>query len=102
MERGIARGSGLIHEAVKAMTGGVTEDEVRAVRHRMGVRPVFKRIDTCVAEFEARTPNMYSTYEAPTFCEPENEEQPSDRKKGVILGGGPQRIGAWINRQRVV
>ena len=96
MERGIARGSGLIHEAVVAMTGGVTEEEVRALRHRLGVRPVFKRIDTCAAEFEAKTPYMYSTYEAPSFGEPENEAQPSDRRKIVILGGGPNRIGQGI------
>ncbi|WP_298669970.1 carbamoyl-phosphate synthase large subunit [uncultured Sphingomonas sp.] len=96
MERGIARGSGLIHEAVVAMTGGVTEDEVRALRHRLGVRPVFKRIDTCAAEFDARTPYMYSTYEAPSFGEPENEAQPSERRKIVILGGGPNRIGQGI------
>ncbi|GLV25183.1 carbamoyl-phosphate synthase large subunit [Sphingobium sp. Cam5-1] len=96
MERGIARGSGLIHEAVKAMTGGVTEMEVRSLRHKLGVRPVFKRIDTCAAEFEAKTPYMYSTYEAPLFGETENEAQPSDRKKVVILGGGPNRIGQGI------
>ncbi|MCM8729998.1 carbamoyl-phosphate synthase large subunit [Hephaestia sp. GCM10023244] len=95
-ERGIARGSGLIHDAVKAMTGGVTEAEVRALRHRLGVRPVFKRIDTCAAEFEAKTPYMYSTYEAPSFGVPENEALPSDRKKIVILGGGPNRIGQGI------
>jgi carbamoyl-phosphate synthase large subunit len=96
MERGIARGSGLIHEAVKAMTGGVTEAEVRELRHKLGVRPVFKRIDTCAAEFEAKTPYMYSTYETPIFGEAENEAQPSDRKKVVILGGGPNRIGQGI------
>ncbi|WEK42607.1 MAG: carbamoyl-phosphate synthase large subunit [Candidatus Sphingomonas colombiensis] len=96
MERGIARGSGLIHEAVVAMTGGVTEDEVRALRHRLGVRPVFKRIDTCAAEFDAKTPYMYSTYEAPSFGEPENEALPSERRKIVILGGGPNRIGQGI------
>ncbi|WP_339348123.1 carbamoyl-phosphate synthase large subunit [uncultured Sphingomonas sp.] len=96
MERGIARGSGLIHEAVKAMTGGVTEEEVREHRVKLGVRPVFKRIDTCAAEFDARTPYMYSTYEAPSFGEPENEAQPSDRRKIVILGGGPNRIGQGI------
>ena len=96
MQRGIARGSGLIHEAVKAMTGGVTEEEVREHRLRLGVRPVFKRIDTCAAEFDARTPYMYSTYEAPTFGEPEDESQPSDRRKIVILGGGPNRIGQGI------
>ncbi|KGB58417.1 carbamoyl-phosphate synthase large subunit [Sphingopyxis sp. SE2] len=91
-----ARGSGLIHEAVKAMTGGVTEAEVRSLRHKLGVRPVFKTIDTCAAEFQAQTPYLYSTYEAPTFGEPENEANPSDRKKVVILGGGPNRIGQGI------
>jgi carbamoyl-phosphate synthase large subunit len=91
-----ARGGGLIHEAVKAMTGGVTEAEVRSLRHRLGVRPVFKTIDTCAAEFEAQTPYLYSTYEAPTFGAPENEANPSDRKKIVILGGGPNRIGQGI------
>ena len=96
MENAIRRGSGLIREAVVAMTGGVTEEEVRALRHRLGVRPVFKRIDTCAAEFEARTPYMYSTYEAPTFGVPEDESQPSDRRKVVILGGGPNRIGQGI------
>ena len=96
MESAIRRGSGLVRDAVVAMTGGVTEDEVRALRHKLGVRPVFKRIDTCAAEFEARTPYMYSTYEAPSFGEPENEAFPSDRKKIVILGGGPNRIGQGI------
>jgi carbamoyl-phosphate synthase large subunit len=57
---------------------------------------VFKRIDTCAAEFEAKTPYMYSTYEAPTFGTPECEAQPSDREKIVILGGGPNRIGQGI------
>ena len=70
MDRAIAHGTGLIHDAVRAMTGGVTEKEVRELRHRLGVRPVFKRIDTCAAEFEAKTPYMYSTYEAPTFGSP--------------------------------
>ncbi|RVT43133.1 carbamoyl-phosphate synthase large subunit [Sphingobium algorifonticola] len=96
MQRAVARGSGLIREAVVAMTGGITEDEVRALRHRLGVRPVFKRIDTCAAEFEAKTPYMYSTYEAPSFGEPACESAPSDRKKIVILGGGPNRIGQGI------
>ena len=95
-KRATARGSGLIHEAVKAMTGGVTEAEVRDLRHRLGVRPVFKMIDTCAAEFQAQTPYLYSTYEAPTFGEPEDEANPSDRKKIVILGGGPNRIGQGI------
>jgi carbamoyl-phosphate synthase, large subunit len=94
--RATAHGSGLIHDAVKAMTGGVTEAEVRALRHRLGVRPVFKTIDTCAAEFQARTPYLYSTYEAPTFGEAECEANPSERKKIVILGGGPNRIGQGI------
>ena len=94
--RATASGRGLIHEAVKAMTGGVTEMEVRGLRHKLGVRPVYKTIDTCAAEFAAKTPYLYSTYEAPTFGEPENEANPSDRKKVVILGGGPNRIGQGI------
>nr|WP_315383884.1 carbamoyl-phosphate synthase large subunit [uncultured Sphingomonas sp.] len=92
----MARSSGLIGEVANAISGGVTETEVRKLRHRLGVRPVFKRIDTCAAEFEAKTPYMYSTYEAPTFGEPENEAEPSDRRKIVILGGGPNRIGQGI------
>src|SRR3546814_8408162 len=66
------------------------------LRHRLGVRPVFKAIDTCAAEFAARTPYLYSTYEAPTFGEPENEANPSSARKIVILGGGPNRIGQGI------
>jgi carbamoyl-phosphate synthase large subunit len=62
----------------------------------LGVRPVFKRIDTCAAEFEAKTPYMYSTYENPSFGAPECESTPSDREKIVILGGGPNRIGQGI------
>ncbi len=96
METAIRRGSGLIRDAIVAMTGGITEDEVRAHRHRLGVRPVFKRIDTCAAEFEARTPYMYSTYEAPSFGAPECESAPTAREKIVILGGGPNRIGQGI------
>jgi len=88
--------SGLLHDVVSAMAGATSEDEVRALRHRLGVRPVFKRIDSCAAEFEAVTPYMYSTYEGPLFGEPENEAAPSDRRKIVILGGGPNRIGQGI------
>jgi carbamoyl-phosphate synthase large subunit len=91
-----ARSRGLIHDAVKAMIGATTEEEVRALRHRLGVRPVFKRIDTCAAEFEARTPYMYSTYEAPSFGKAEDESQPTGGRKIVILGGGPNRIGQGI------
>ncbi len=91
-----ARRSGLLHDALRAMAGATSEDEVRALRHKLGVHPVFKRIDSCAAEFEAVTPYMYSTYEAPCFGEPENEAWPSDRRKIVILGGGPNRIGQGI------
>ncbi|WP_420140945.1 carbamoyl-phosphate synthase large subunit, partial [Sphingomonas sp.] len=96
MKQAQAHGSGIVHDAISAMAGAVTERDVRALRHKLGVRPVFKRIDTCAAEFEAKTPYMYSTYEAPSFGEPENEAQPSDKRKIVILGGGPNRIGQGI------
>ena len=87
---------GLIGEALHAMAGASTAAEVRALRHRLGVRPVYKRIDTCAAEFDAKTPYMYSTYEAPIFGEPESEAQPTDATKVIILGGGPNRIGQGI------
>ena len=77
------------------LTGG-TAAEIAAHRHGLGVRPVFKRIDTCAAEFAAKTPYMYSTYEAPSFGEPECESQPTAARKIVILGGGPNRIGQGI------
>jgi len=91
-----AKRSGLLHDALVAMAGATSEDEVRALRRKLGVLPVFKRIDSCAAEFEAITPYMYSTYEAPSFGEPECEAAPSDRRKVVILGGGPNRIGQGI------
>jgi len=73
-----------------------TEQEVRRARLNTGVKAVFKRIDTCAAEFEAQTPYMYSTYEAPMMGDVECEARPSDRQKVVILGGGPNRIGQGI------
>ncbi|MCH8615474.1 carbamoyl-phosphate synthase large subunit [Sphingomonas sp. SM33] len=91
-----AAGGGVVHAALKGITGGVTEAEVRAHRLKLGVRPVFKRIDSCAAEFEAATPYLYSTYEAPLFGEPEDEAEISDRRKIAILGGGPNRIGQGI------
>ena len=91
-----ARGGGIVHDAMKHMTGGVTEAEVRAHRVRLGVRPVFKRIDSCAAEFDAATPYLYSTYEAPLFGEPEDEAEVADARKVMILGGGPNRIGQGI------
>jgi carbamoyl-phosphate synthase large subunit len=74
-----------------------TEAEAREQRRGLGVRPVFKRIDTCAGEFRADTPYMYSTYETGALGQPpECESEPSDRKKAIILGGGPNRIGQGI------
>jgi carbamoyl-phosphate synthase large subunit len=78
-----------------AMLARRTEAEVAAAREALGVRPVFKRIDTCAAEFASDTPYMYSTYEG-GFGEPVCESRPTDRRKVVILGGGPNRIGQGI------
>ena len=73
------------------------ESEVAALRARLGVHPVFKRIDTCAAEFASLTPYMYSTYEsAAADGAPQCEADPSPRDKVVILGGGPNRIGQGI------
>ena len=69
---------------------GMSEREVRELRHALGVRPVYKTVDTCAAEFEARTPYHYSAYDE------ENEAIPSDRRKVIILGSGPNRIGQGI------
>ena len=74
-----------------------SEAAVRAARRALGVRPVFKRIDTCAGEFRADTPYMYSTYETGALGQaPECESEPSDRRKAIILGGGPNRIGQGI------
>ena len=75
---------------------GQSEETVRGKRLSLGVKSIFKRIDTCAAEFEAQTPYMYSTYENTTNEKVECESQPSDKKKVVILGGGPNRIGQGI------
>ncbi|UPH71500.1 carbamoyl-phosphate synthase large subunit [Abyssibius alkaniclasticus] len=83
-------------DARLARLTGLDEATIRATRGRLGVHASFKRIDTCAAEFEAQTPYMYSTYEAPAMGEVECESRPSDRKKVVILGGGPNRIGQGI------
>jgi carbamoyl-phosphate synthase large subunit len=74
---------------------GETAGAVAALRDRLGVHPVYKRIDTCAAEFASATPYMYSTYEG-GFGTPECEADPTDRRKVVILGGGPNRIGQGI------
>jgi len=74
-----------------------TEAAVRAARHGLGVRPVFKRIDTCAGEFRAETPYMYSTYETGVLGgQPDCESEPTGAKKAIILGGGPNRIGQGI------
>src|SRR5688500_9382235 len=67
-----------------------TEHEVRKKRHALGIRPVFKRVDTCAAEFATKTAYLYSTYEE------ECESAPSARRKVMVLGGGPNRIGQGI------
>ena len=67
-----------------------SEDEVREYRKRLGIVPVYKRVDTCGAEFESHTPYLYSTYET------EDEAAPTDRRKIMILGSGPNRIGQGI------
>ncbi len=72
------------------------EATVTALRHKLDVRPVFKRIDTCAAEFASPTAYMYSTYEPPFAGKPADEARPSDKKKIIILGGGPNRIGQGI------
>ncbi len=78
--------SGLLHDAMKAMAGATSESEIRELRRKLGIHPVFKRIDSCAAEFEAVTPYMYSTYEAPSFGEAEDEAAPvrpaQDRDSG--------------------
>ncbi|MCR5872839.1 carbamoyl-phosphate synthase large subunit [Phenylobacterium sp. J426] len=75
----------------------LTEKEVREQRRALGVRPVFKRIDTCAGEFRADTPYMYSTYEIGALGQiPDCESEPSGARKAIILGGGPNRIGQGI------
>src|ERR1700741_234570 len=83
-------------DARLAVLAQSTEAEITAKRHELDVRPVFKRIDTCAAEFASPTAYMYSTYEAPFAGKTADESAPSDRKKVVILGGGPNRIGQGI------
>jgi carbamoyl-phosphate synthase large subunit len=84
-------------DARLGVLAGQSEAEVRTLRHRLGVRPVFKRIDSCAAEFEAVTPYMYSTYETGALgSEPQCEAAPTAARKAIILGGGPNRIGQGI------
>ncbi|WP_395172587.1 carbamoyl-phosphate synthase large subunit [Roseibium alexandrii] len=83
-------------DARLASLAGADTDDVVKLRDQLNVHPVFKRIDTCAAEFASPTAYMYSTYEAPFMGAPACEANPSDRKKVVILGGGPNRIGQGI------
>ena len=83
-------------DARLAKLTGHAEEDLRELRNRLGVHPCFKRIDTCAAEFAALTPYMYSTYEAPIGDAAECESRPTDKKKIIILGGGPNRIGQGI------
>ena len=86
-------------DARLATLAGKTEAEVTAQRHALGVHPVYKRVDTCAAEYEAHTPYLYSTYEFDSdesAGAAEDEAAPSDREKIIILGGGPNRIGQGI------
>ncbi len=75
---------------------GVSALAVAAKRHELSVKPVYKRVDTCAAEFPSQTSYMYSAYEGDGLGVPECEAEPSDRPKVVILGGGPNRIGQGI------
>ena len=79
-----------------ARLSGKTEKDVRALRHKLSVRPVFKRVDTCAAEFTSLTPYMYSCYEGNGTTPAECESDPTSREKIIILGGGPNRIGQGI------
>jgi carbamoyl-phosphate synthase large subunit len=83
-------------DARLAKLSGKTEKDVRTQRRKLGVVPVFKRIDTCAAEFAALTSYMYATYEKPVGGKVACEANPSDKKKIIILGGGPNRIGQGI------
>lgn len=84
-----AKRSGLSDRRIAELRG-VTEGDIRTQRSKLNIRSVMKRVDTCAGEFKAETPYMYSTYEE------ENECRPTDRKKIMILGGGPNRIGQGI------
>ena len=78
-----------------SVLANLPETDIAALRQKLGVLPVYKRIDTCAAEFAAATPYMYSTYEG-GFGTPMCESDPTDRQKIIILGGGPNRIGQGI------
>ncbi|MGH6926747.1 MAG: carbamoyl-phosphate synthase large subunit, partial [Dongiaceae bacterium] len=83
-------------DARLAKLSGLKAKEIFVLRHQVNVRPVYKRIDTCAAEFASQTPYMYSCYEGDGATPPECEADPSDRRKVIILGVGPNRIGQGI------
>ncbi|MDB5505034.1 MAG: carbamoyl-phosphate synthase large subunit, partial [Tardiphaga sp.] len=83
-------------DARLSVLAGKTEEEVKTLRRSLNVRPVFKRIDTCAAEFASPTAYMYSTYESSFAGSFADESAPTDAKKVIILGGGPNRIGQGI------
>ncbi len=91
-----AQGDGLLRRAARQAHRPAPSRGDATQRHALGVRPVFKRIDTCAAEFASPTAYMYSTYETPFAGALADEAAPSDKKKVVILGGGPNRIGQGI------
>ena len=91
----VLKSAGFSDARLAALANRPVED-VTAARRALGVRPVFKRIDTCAAEFASPTAYMYSTYAPPFAGAPADEARPSDRDKVVILGGGPNRIGQGI------
>ena len=86
----LAKRHGFSDLQIAGIRGDVTEDDVRRLRHALGVRPVFKTVDTCAAEFAAKTPYHYSSYDE------EDEVEKSDRPKVLILGSGPNRIGQGV------
>ena len=86
---------GFSDERLAELTGG-SATQVAHARRAIGIRPVFKRVDTCAGEFPSQTSYMYSCYEGDGSRAPDDEVAPSDRKKVVILGGGPNRIGQGI------
>jgi carbamoyl-phosphate synthase large subunit len=86
---------GFSDERIAELTDGKADD-VRARRHALGVRPVFKRVDTCAAEFASETPYLYSSYEGDGITETECEARPTESRKIAILGSGPNRIGQGI------
>ncbi|MEM6781799.1 MAG: carbamoyl-phosphate synthase large subunit [Pseudomonadota bacterium] len=83
-------------DARLAQLVNVEESAITKARKKHDIHPVYKRVDTCAAEIPSATPYMYSTHEGPGFNPPENECDPTDKKKVVILGGGPNRIGQGI------